>query len=245
MSVEVAVVALVAVVAGSLLKSISGIGLPIITIPLISYVADLETAVAVTAVPNLALNAGLAWRERRSLPDTRDLLTLGGFGFGGAILGTLVLVSVPEDPLILLLLVVVLAYATLFFTDPGFSLDQTQSRRFAPLVGAVAGTLQGTIGISGPILVPWVHSYRLPRSPHILSVTALFAAAGVAQVPTLVVSEKMAGRWTVALIACIPALATIPVGARLRQALSSRAFDRLVVATLVASVVVLAVRAYV
>ena len=244
MSVEEAVVALVAVLAGSLLKSISGIGLPLVTIPAISLVADIETAVAVTALPNLALNVVLAWRERDELPATRDLPVLAATGFIGAIVGTAVLVAVPEEPLIALLAVVVFGYAFTFFTSPEFSIDPTHSRRLAPFVGTTAGVMQGAVGISGPIVAAWIHSYRLPRNAHILSVTVLFTFSGFAQLPVLTIGGQMGGLWTVAFAACIPALATVPAGARLRQALSSEGFDRSVVVILTVSVARLAIRTF-
>ncbi|MEM9565548.1 MAG: sulfite exporter TauE/SafE family protein [Actinomycetota bacterium] len=244
MTVEEIAVALVAVVIGSLLKSISGVGLPLITIPAIAAVADIETAVAITAVPNVALNGALTWRERAGLAGSRDLPVLGVTGFVGAIAGTIVLVSVSEDALIALLVVIVILYAVTFVARPDFRIDRRRASRLAPIVGLVSGGLQGSVGISAPVLASWIHSYRLERRSHIVSVTALFAIAGVAQLPALVASGEMTGNWTVALLACIPALATIPFGARLRDRLSSVAFDRFVVATLVASVIGLAIRTF-
>jgi uncharacterized membrane protein YfcA len=244
MSAEEVVVALLAVVAGSMLKSISGFGLPLVTVPVISYFADIETAVAVTAVPNVILNGALAWRERAHIGETRDLVRFGGAGFVGAVVGTVALVSVPDSALVALLLVVVLAYATIFFTNPEFRIEPERARRLAPAVGAVAGTMQGAVGISGPIVGSWIHAYRLPRNAHILSVTALFAVAGAAQVPALAANGAMDGVWPLSIVACGPALATIPVGARLRNAVSSSTFDRIVVVTLTASTLGLAIRTF-
>lgn len=238
------IVALVAVLAGSILKSITGVGLPLVTIPAIAYVTDIETAVAVTALPNLALNGALAWRERAHLNETRDLPILGAGGFIGAIAGTLLLAWLAEEILIGLLVAVVVTYAVTFFASPDFRIEPSTARRAAPFVGTAAGAMQGAIGISGPIVASWIHSYRLPRGTHILSVTTMFTFAGVAQVPTLVVSGQMTGLWTVALLACVPALATVPVGARLRNAMSVEGFDRFVVLILLASVVGLAIRAF-
>lgn len=244
MTTEAAIVALLAVTAGSLLKSISGLGLPLVTIPAVSYVADIETAVAVTAVPNLALNGALAWMERSSWPETRDLPVLGGAGFVGAVVGTIVLVSVPEEPLIAVLVLIVVVYAVTFFTNPEFRLEPRRARRFAPVVGTAAGAMQGAVGISGPIVASWIHSYRLPRDAYIFSVTALFAIAGLAQIPTLLVSGRISGLWTVSAIACLPALGTIPIGGRLRRTFSSVGFDRFVVVTLTVSVVGLGIRTF-
>lgn len=242
MTIEQLAVALIAVVAGSLLKSISGVGLPIVTIPAIAAVADIETAVAITALPNLALNGALTWRERAGLAGSRDLVRLGVSGFIGAVAGTIVLVSVPEEALIALLVVIVALYAVTFFAKPDIRIEPGRATTLAPAVGLLSGGLQGAIGISAPVLVSWIHSYRLDRQAQIFSVTGLFAAAGLAQLPALVASGEMAGNWTISLIACLPALATIPFGARLRDRLSSVAFDRFVVLTLVASVIGLAAR---
>jgi uncharacterized membrane protein YfcA len=54
MSGEEIAVALAAILLGSAIKSISGMGLPLVSIPIISFVTDLETAVAAVAIPNLA-----------------------------------------------------------------------------------------------------------------------------------------------------------------------------------------------
>ena len=71
-------VVLCAVVVGAVLKSVTGMGLPIIGIPIISLVVGVEDAVVVIALPNLVLNAALMFRERSHLTETRDLPMLAG-----------------------------------------------------------------------------------------------------------------------------------------------------------------------
>jgi len=104
--------------------------------------------------------------------------------------------------------------------------------------------MQGAVGISGPIVVSWVQSLRLDRNAQILAVTVLFAAAGISQFPVLVASGELKGLWIVTLAACIPALATIPLGSRIRDRLSSAAFDQFVLALLVFSAIGLAWRTF-
>lgn len=104
--------------------------------------------------------------------------------------------------------------------------------------------MQGAVGISGPIVVSWVQSLRLERDAQILAVTTLFAAAGISQFPVLVASGELKGLWIITLVACVPALATIPLGTRIRKRLSSAAFDRFVLALLVFSAVGLAFRTF-
>ena len=61
-------------------------------------------------------------------------------------------------------------------------------------MGLVAGGFQGAIGISGPIVGSWIHSYRLHGAPDILSVTTLFMVTGFAQLVVLIGHGEFAGR---------------------------------------------------
>jgi len=244
MTTETIIIALVAMLAGSTIKSISGMGLPMVAIPVITIVEDVETAVAVIALPNLLINATMAWRARDTYPDTRDLPMLGLTGFAGGVVGTLVLVSWDEKPLVAGLVVIVAIYVFLFVRSPDLRIGPSTSRRWAPTVGTTAGLLQGAIGISGPLVGSWIHSYRLERRAHILSVTTMFTLSGVSQLITFLVRGDLDGRWTVALLGCVPALATIPLGERLRDRFSSDGFDRLVVGTITVTITALAIRTF-
>ncbi|MEO0492243.1 MAG: sulfite exporter TauE/SafE family protein [Actinomycetota bacterium] len=244
MSGEEIAVALLAILLGSAIKSISGMGLPLVGIPIISFVTDLETAVAAIAIPNLLINVAMAWRARDMAAETRDLPVLGVMGVIGGVVGTYALVSFSEEPLVAVLVAVVTIYVITFIRTPDFRIGPATSRRAAPAVGLGTGLLQGAIGISGPLIGSWIHSYRLDRRTHIFSVTILFALAGAAQLGALLVAGELDGRWTVALLGCIPALATIPLGERLRSRFSSEGFDRFIVATITVTVTALAVRTF-
>jgi len=242
---EAIVVALIAVLIGAAVKSISGMGFPLIAIPITSFATDLETAVALIAVPNLAMNLTMVWRSRSHIRETRDLPTLGITGIVGGVIGTFALVAWPEEPLVIILLLVVVVYVIAFFRAPTFKVAPATSARWSPVVGSAAGLLQGAIGMSGPLVGSWVHSYRLSRDAHILSITLLFALAGGAQLATLVIGGQLSGLWVVAAIACVPALATIRFGEILRQRFSSQGFDHFVVAMIVVTTLVLAFRTFV
>jgi len=235
---EVTIV-LVAVVVGALVKAVTGMGLPLIAIPIASLFIDVETAIVVIAFPNVLANAVLATQERTSYPATRDLPTLAGFGIVGAIAGTVLLVNVPETPLVVAVIAAITGYVVLFFAHPEFRTGAERSRRLAPAVGGVAGLFQGAIGISGPIVGSWIHSYRLPRSAHILSVTSLFFITGLAQLVVLIASGELSGRVLATTLACLPVLASIPIGTRLRNSVSARGFDLAIIGLLVLSVAAL------
>jgi uncharacterized membrane protein YfcA len=237
-------IVLVTVVVGATIKAITGMGLPLIVIPVASLFVDVEDAIVVIALPNVMANGILAGRERSSWPATRDLPVLIATGVVGAVGGTLLLVNVPEEPLVVALIVSIVGYVALFFLHPELRTTPRTSRRLAPAVGAVAGVFQGAIGISGPIVGSWIHSYRLPRGAHVLSVTILFFLSGLTQLVILTVDGQLADRLAATLLACVPVLAAIPIGTALRDRVSTRAFDLAIVGILAVSAVSLTVRTF-
>ncbi len=236
------IIVLAAVVVGAVIKSVTGMGLPIIVVPIATLFVDLADAVVVIAVPNLAANAALLWRERHHLDQTRDLPTLLATGIVGGVLGALAFVNLPEEPLLVLLVAAIALYLGRSLLQPDARLAPATTARWAPAVGTVAGLFQGAIGISGPIVGAWIHSYRLDRGAHVASITALFGVGGLAQCAVLVGSGQLAGRTTASALAMIPILASIPVGTWIRGRLSSAAFDRAILGLLAVSGVGLVVR---
>ena len=235
-------VVLLAVVIGATVKAVTGMGLPIIAIPIAALFVDLDDAVVTLAFPNLLANGVLAYRERSHAADTRDLPTLAIVGVVGAAIGAIAFVALPETPLVVILIVAIICYVVAFFAKPDLRVSEDRSRRWAPLVGGVAGAFQGAIGISGPIVGSWIHSYRLDRGAHIFSVTSLFLVTGLTQFVIFAVTGELAGRVGASLLACIPVLASIPLGTWLRNRVSTRGFDLAIVAMLVVSVGALAVK---
>lgn len=237
------VVILLAVVAGALVKAITGMGFPLVAIPVISLFVSVETAVVVIALPNVTANGLLAWRERHAWPRTRDLPVLIGTSVVGAVIGTFLLVRLPERALTLALAVAVLFYIATRLRRPDLRIDPDRATRLAPGLGLVAGVFQGGIGVSGPIVAPWIQSYRLVREAFVLSVTCLFLFSGAAQLLILAADGQYDRARTLAtLAALVPAVGLIPVGTRLRDRLSSEAFDAAVLGLLGLSAIALLIR---
>ena len=238
---ELAII-LAAVVLGSTVKAVTGMGLPLIAVPVAALFVDLTDAIVVIAFPNVLANLILAAREWDSRSDTRDLPILAGCGVVGAVLGTVLLVSVSETPLLVLLVASIFGYIAIFLLNPDLRVTAQQSRVWSPVVGGVAGAFQGAIGISGPIVGSWVHAFRLERSPYIFSITTLFFLTGATQLAVLLGAGELSGRVTASLLACIPVLASIPLGTWLRGHISARGFDYAVLTLLGVSGLALVMR---
>jgi uncharacterized protein len=145
---------------------------------------------------------------------------------------------------VIAIIVAIVGYVVLFFAHPELRVGPARSRRLAPVVGGVAGVFQGAVGISGPIVGSWIHSYRLPRGAHILSVTSLFFITGLTQLIVLIGSGELSGRVVATLLACVPVVAAIPVGTRLRESISIRGFDLAIVGMLVVSALALLIQTF-
>lgn len=235
--------ALAAIVAGSLVKAVTGVGFPLLAVPVIAAFTSIEAAVVVIAAPNLVANLVLTFRERDHHGANPDLPVLVVTSLAGGITGTFLLTRVPSEPLTLALAGMVIVYVVTVFATPEFTLPRHVARSGSPLVGAVAGAAQGATGVSGPLVVTWTAVYRLPRDAFVASVTAMFSASGFGQIVGIVADGSYdGGRLTAAVAGVAVVVVTLPLGTRLRRRIPLEAFQLLVVAVLVVSAITLVVQ---
>ncbi len=231
---EIAVI-IAAVLVGSLVKSVTGMGFPIIAVPIMSLYTGPATAIAVIAIPNAAQNLGIAWSHRHARAETEGLLVFCGVGVLGAVAGALTLGVVPEDLTSAVLVVAITAWVLQTLRRPDLVVRPERRSLANPLAGALAGIFQGAAGISGPVVAAWHHGLRLSREAFILSIATAFLLTGTAQIAVLGARGELSGRLGVSAVLTIIVLGTIPIGSRLRDRLSGPAFERLVLVMVAAS----------
>lgn len=232
---EIAVV-LGASLVGAFVKSVTGMGYPLLAVPLLAVVLGVEDAVVIVSAPNVVANGLLCIGARDGRVASRDLGPLVLFGMGGAIVGTFALVSVPEDPLVVALVLTIAIFIVTFVRSPDTAIPAVTATRWSPAVGVFVGVMQGAIGVSGPVVATWLHGYRLPKQAYVFSVTLIFGLSGLVQLILLIGAGEYTGERAVfSAIAFVPVLAMIPVGTAFRARLGGRAFERAVLAVLVVS----------
>lgn len=237
-------VVVLASLVGATVKSVTGLGYPLLAVPLLALVIGVEDAVVLIALPNLAANIYLCWETREVRRQARDLPVLVGFGIVGAVVGTIALVSLPEEPLLIALALAIAVFVVNFFRRPDLAMSQRTATRWSPAVGSVIGLLQGAIGVSGPVLASWVHAYRLPPRVFVHSITLIFAVTGAAQIVVLAVQgEFTADRLVAAAAAAVPVAIVTPLGVRVRDRLAGPAFERVVLGVLLVSAAALVIDA--
>ncbi|HUW01036.1 MAG TPA: sulfite exporter TauE/SafE family protein [Acidimicrobiales bacterium] len=243
MSAEAILVIILASVFAAFVKGVTGLGYPLIVVPLATLVTGIEDAVVAVAVPNLAANLWMCWSERSARGETRDLPRLLVPGVVGAVVGTFALVNMPEEPLLALLALTVLGFVVLFVRSPELRLTEAVTHRWSPVVGAATGVVQGAVGTSGPVIATWLHGYRLGTSAYVYAITLIFAFTGSVQITVLVSQGEMTGgRLVGSLAAGIPMAVMIPLGTRFRERLDGPRFERAVMVVLVATSIAMIVR---
>jgi uncharacterized protein len=227
---------LIAMVVGGFVKGATGQGLPQIAIPVMASFLGVEHAVVVMAVPGVIANGWLLWTHRSHLRQTRDLPAILATGVFGSVAGTVLLTTLDDRILSLALASVIVLYVVFFLAHPSFSLRPTVTRYSSPPVGLAAGLLQGSTGVSGPLVSTYVHALRLDKETYVLSVATVFLVFSVVQTAALTIlglyTESRLGE---SLLALVPIMIMLPIGTRLTHGLSRRAFDLMILAVLVAS----------
>jgi len=233
------VIIVIAVILGATIKSVTGMGLPVIAVPIISIFAGPEVAIAVLAIPNTIQNVLLVVASRSARHETIGLVRFSITAIIGAVIGTLLLGVVPEDVIKVLLIVILIAYITNSLRARDHRLSADAARRWSPVTGLAAGLSQGASGISGPIVGAWYHAVGVARHAFVFSVATVFLVSGAAQAVVLAQTGLLSGRLVISLLLTVLVVATIPLGSRLRERLGGRGFDRAVLGLLAVSTLAL------
>ena len=122
---SVAEVALLALAAGlgAFAKGVTGFGMPMIAIPLPSRLVGVEDAVVAIAVPNVASNVWLAWRNRTAadeVPPTGGFLVVG---IAGAAVGVALFTTLDSVWIARILAAVVVLFLVNKRVNPHFRVD--------------------------------------------------------------------------------------------------------------------------
>ncbi len=226
------VLVVAAVFGGALVKSVTGMGFPLVAIPVMTLFLPTPTAVAVIAIPNAIQNWILIVHYRSAWPETRHLRVFCSAGVVGAVLGAIALGTIPEVIVRAGLTAMLAAYLITVAVTPHLQVPDERIRPWSVPVGFVAGVFQGGIGISGPVVGTWHHGLRLSQQGFVISVATVFGLTGSTQAIVLGARGELDGRLLGALGLTAVMLATLPLGARLRKRLSVDRFRTVVLALL-------------
>ncbi len=145
--------AFVGIALGGFLKGATGAGAPVVGVPVLAIVFDVPMAVAIFSVLNLCTNIWQSWAFRSEVTELRFVWIFALMGAIGAIVGSVLLASLPVPLLMASLAGVVFAYIGLRLARPNWVLSRARGRQLGPYVGFVGGVMQGAGGLSAPVSI--------------------------------------------------------------------------------------------
>lgn len=232
---ETVVLVAIGFLLGGIIKGATGVGAPLIAVPLLTMFYDVQTAVILFAVPNCLPNIWQCWRYRKHRLETRFIAKLAIAGGVGTLVGTVLLIQLPATFLKLVLALTVYGYVIFRCLNSGWRLQMPLAQKMVIPTAAVAGTLQGASGISAPVSVSFVSALKLERPQFISTISIYFLATSVVQLPALFAFGLMTPSYFLfSTAAVLPLVAGMPIGSLLARKLSREHFDKVILLVLFA-----------
>ena len=211
-----------------MVKGIIGLGLPTISLALLTIATSLPTSMALLLVPSLVTNiwqAAVGGKFREILTRLWPLFLTAAFTVW---FGVLVLSSVELTLLSALLGALLMIYAVINLSGYRFNLNTRHEWWVGFLVGSVNGILTG---MTGSFVVPgvfYLQSIGLRRDMLIQSMGILFTVSTLALMFSLQGNELLTlelGVWSS--VSVVPAILGMVIGQRIRKGLSENTFRKL------------------
>lgn len=218
---------------GGILKGATGAGAPIVAVPIIALFYDVPTAVTIFVIPNILSNMLQAWSYRKDQLPPALTYRFAGTGLIGVVVGTFMLAYLPTDLLTTMIAVAITIYIAFRLIKPEWVLQYATALRIVVPVGAIAGVLQGSLGISAPVSLTFLNAMKPEREQFIATVSLFFVSLALVQLPFLIGLGLMTSeRFWISCIALIPLIGCMPLGAFLARYVPRSVFDKLILAML-------------
>ncbi|AEC18967.1 hypothetical protein PT7_0427 [Pusillimonas sp. T7-7] len=234
-------VAMVFVLAG-LVKGVVGLGLPTISMALLSIFMIPAQAAALLVIPSLVTNV---WQTRPFHSLMPMLKRIAGMQLGvaaGTLAGAAVLGAPAGAWAAVSLGVALIAYSAWALFGKPLAIPVDAEKWLGLLVGIVTGFITAATGVFVVPAVPYLQSLGLARDELIQAMGVSFTVSTVALAAGLWLNDSYSmGAVGASLIMLVPALLGMGVGQRLRQSLVPAVFRRCFLISLVIVGVYLAV----
>lgn len=224
-------------------KGVIGLGIPTVSLAVLTATIGLAPAMALLLVPSLLTNL---WQATAGGHTREVVLRLWPFllAAGASVwVGALALRRVEISSLAALLGLLLVLYSVLSLSRLRLSIPRRWEKWLGPVVGATNGVLTG---MTGSFVVPgvlYLQALGMPRDLLIQAMGMLFSVSTVALAVSLggyrLLSLELA---LVSLAATVPALFGMALGRRLRLRLSEEKFRRVFFLSLLALGVYIVIR---
>lgn len=208
-----------AILLGGSVKGALGVGLPLVAVPLLSFVLPSIQAIALMAVPVLMSNI---WQASEA-GNVRYSLSRFGSLISAQLVTTLLAVrftlSLSPSGLNTMLAVSVLLAVALMAYQPNMRISPKREHIAGAGVGALSGMLGGVSSLTGPVIITYLMALKLPRNQFVGSISIIYLTGSL----PLYGAMAWYGRFGIAdLVLSVVALAPMSLGLILGKSVRQR-----------------------
>ncbi len=221
---------------GGVVKGVTGVGLPLVLVPLATQFVHVPVAVALVSVSMVVTNIVQSAEGGHTGAAVRSLLPILVPLVIGALIGTHLLISIDIRRLRLIVGLSFVMLAVLLLCLPRVRINRHKAGWSGPFVGFAAGLLGGMSAIFGPPMIAYLVGIGVDPDTFVKHMAILALTAAVTMILVLGTSGAMSGGdFLISALAVIPIQLGMPVGRWLRGRVKPNMFRVLVLVVLAAS----------
>ena len=231
MTITFVALSALALFAGGLVKGLVGIGIPLVSLSLLSLFLPLADAVILLPVPILVANVWQSVARGNFAPALRRFWPLVLAIFAGTLAGAHVFASLDATSLNLLVGALVVMFSLSGLLNPDLRLPVRFERGLGVVAGALGGFMGGVSALFGPPLILYLASLRLDRETFVGVISSLYLCCAVALVIMFGSLGVMSqAEFIESAIASAPLILGVWAGERFRGRIREAVFRRLLLA---------------
>jgi len=208
-------------------KGLIGIGIPMVSIALLSLAISVPQAVVLLPVPILVTNAWQSTTGGYFLNTARRFWPLLSAMIVGTVIGGHMLATVETRTLQMIIGATLVAFAALNLSNPRLSLPAKVQPGAGALAGGLGGVLGGMSTLFGPPILMFLVALELHKDEFVGTVTTIYLIAGAVLIIVLAGFRVMgAAEFGWSALATLPLFAGMLAGQKLRHRISQALFRK-------------------
>lgn len=168
-----------ALLLAGLVKGVTGIGIPLVSISLLTLVLSVPDAVLLLPVPIIIANIWQSLASGHAAAACRRFWRLLVGIAVGMLVGAGALTGLSEGPLLLVLGVLLAVFAAADLLDARIVMSPRHEKMAGAVMGLVGGVLGGMSSIMGPPVILFLTSLRLGKEVFVGTIATVYLFAGV------------------------------------------------------------------
>ncbi len=216
-------------VMAGIIKGCIGFGAPLFAVPALAPLVGTKAAIVLVTIPAFANNAAIIGTRRVDGSIVRQFVPTMATLIVATILGGIFLAGVHTTTMSVLVGIVSLSFVAITASGMRLATSPRLHRVASPLLGALAGILNGATSIPGPLFAMYLSTLKLDKRAFVYGITLLLITGNVTQIATYVQLGLYGNGLLYGSLALAPAqLVGQVIGAHIQDRLDPKVFGRIV-----------------